>query len=66
MRTTHRNLWLLSSSPAASSAVCSTDNEPALPKETYTTDSAGCRSSQSKHADAASSSGLGRTNGPTG
>nr|CAB3446251.1 unnamed protein product [Digitaria exilis] len=67
MRTTQRNLWPLSSSPAASSAVCSTERAPALPNETYTTDPFGWRSSHSvTHGDVASSSEPDRTNGPTG
>jgi len=67
MRTIQRNLCPLSSSPAASSAVCSTDSVPALPKETYTTDPVGCRSSHSMHGDdTPPSSELDLTNGPTG
>ncbi|WVZ69643.1 hypothetical protein U9M48_018402 [Paspalum notatum var. saurae] len=44
-RTTQRNLCPLASSPAASSAVCSVDSVPPLPKHTYRTDLSGCSSS---------------------
>ncbi|WVZ51156.1 hypothetical protein U9M48_002324, partial [Paspalum notatum var. saurae] len=49
LRTTHRNRCPLSSSPSASSRICSAGRAPPEPNETKTTDAAGCRSSHSRH-----------------
>nr|CAB3453165.1 unnamed protein product [Digitaria exilis] len=64
-RTTHRNLCPLASSPAASSAVCTVDSVPPLPKHTYRTEPSGCSSSHRMQPCSADVSENGRTNGPT-
>ncbi|KAJ6830316.1 anthocyanidin 5,3-O-glucosyltransferase [Iris pallida] len=51
LRTTHRNLCPLLSSPTAISFSCSEENSPTLPKQRKTTDFFGCASSQAKHSD---------------
>nr|CAB3473620.1 unnamed protein product [Digitaria exilis] len=55
-RTTHRNLCPLASSPAASSAVCSVESVPPLPKHTYRTDLSGCSSSHRRQLLSSSAS----------
>jgi len=65
-RTIHRNLCPLASSPAASSAICSEDSVPPLPKHTYRTDPSGCSSSHRRQLrSAASLPEHVRTKGPT-
>nr|CAB3473618.1 unnamed protein product [Digitaria exilis] len=65
--TTHRNLCPLVSSPVASSAVCSVDSVPPLPRHTYRTDTSGCSSSHRRQPCLAFSTPAehGRTKGPT-
>ncbi|OAY82713.1 hypothetical protein ACMD2_01567 [Ananas comosus] len=63
--TTQRKRWPLASSPSAISCICSVDREPPLPKDTNKTESAGCRSSHSRHPDSSVSSEPDRTIGPT-
>uniref|UniRef100_A0A6N2LIF2 Uncharacterized protein n=1 Tax=Salix viminalis TaxID=40686 RepID=A0A6N2LIF2_SALVM len=76
LRTTHKNLWPLFSSPAAISLNCSSVSSPRLPKQRNTTLWLGWESSQVTHSSGTASSELlllpppslcpsARINGPT-